>query len=206
MDFNELFIRLKKRFPDAGYSNPRDPFSVLISTIISQRTRDEQTHVAAQALLSAYPTARNLATAEIKDIEKLIKSAGFYHVKARKVREVSRIILKEYNGSIPDDYESLIRLPSVGQKTANCVLVFGFGKEAIPVDTHVHRISNRLGIIDTKTPEESEQALRKILPEKYWLDINHLFVQFGRNICRPIGPRCAKCPVFDLCSWEGRFK
>ncbi len=201
MDYDELFSRLKRRFPEAVFNEPSDPFSVLIGTIISQRTRDEQTHVAVRSLLSTYPTVKDLAEAKTQNIEELIKPAGFFRVKARKIKEVCNILVNEYKGSVPDDYESLIGLPSVGQKTANCVLVFGFGKEAIPVDTHVHRISNRLGIIKTKSPEESEQVLKKILPRKHWLDINHLFVQFGRAICRPIGPKCAICPIFDMCSW-----
>jgi endonuclease-3 len=204
MDFHELFSRLKTRFPEAVFNEPRDPFSVLISTIISQRTRDEQTHIAAKSLLRKFPTAQDLAGAKVRDIEDLIKPAGFYRVKAGKIKEVCKILVRDYKGSVPHDYDSLIRLPSVGQKTANCVLVFGFGKEAIPVDTHVHRISNRLAIVTTKSPEETEQVLKRILPKEYWLDINHIFVRFGQTICKPIGPRCEKCPIFDLCSWNGK--
>ena len=206
MDFDELFSRLKRRFPEAVFNGPRNPFSVLIATIISQRTRDEQTHVAAESLLSVFPSAEDLAEAETEVIEQLIKPAGFYRVKARKIKEVCAILVSEYGGSVPCDFDSLIQLPSVGQKTANCVLVFGYGKKAISVDTHVHRISNRLAIVKTKTPEETEQALKKILPEEYWLDINHLFVHFGRTICKPIGPKCTMCPIFDLCSWSGKSK
>ncbi len=206
MDFNELFTRLRKRFPEALFNKPRDPFSVLIATIISQRTRDEQTHVATESLLSVFPTAEDLAQAEPHEIEELIKKAGFYRVKARKIKEVCEILVQEYEGTVPDNFDSLIELPCVGQKTANCVLVFGFGTEAIPGDTHVHRISNRLGIVHTKSPDESEEALKKILPRKYWLDINHLFVHFGRTICKPVGPQCKKCPVFDLCSWSEKTK
>jgi endonuclease-3 len=206
MDFHKLFSRLKKRFPEAVFNGPRDPFSVLISTIISQRTRDEQTYVAAQSLLSAFPTVKDMAEADAEDIEQLIRPAGFFRVKARKIKEVCAILVSEYKGSVPDDYDSLIKLPSVGQKTANCVLVFGYGKEAIPVDTHVHRISNRLAIVKTKSPEETEQVLRNILPKKYWLDINLMFVQFGRTICKPIGPKCKTCQIFELCSWSGKSK
>lgn len=204
MDFDKLFYLLKKRFPEAGFKGPKDPFSVLISTIISQRTRDEQTHVAARSLLSAFPTAKELAEADVEDIEQLIRPAGFYRVKARKIKEVCAILVNQNGGYVPRNFDSLITLPSVGQKTANCVLVFGFGKEAIPVDTHVHRISNRLEMVKTKSPEETEQALRKMLPKRFWLDINHLFVQFGRTICKPIGPKCKTCPIFDLCSWSGK--
>ncbi len=201
MNINLLFKRLKKRFPEEGFLEPRDPFEVLIFTIISQRTRDEQTEVASARLLSAYPTSKDLAAAPVNKIEKLIKIAGFYRNKARKIKEVCNILEDDYHGEVPEDFETLIKLPSVGRKTANCVLVFGFGKPAIPVDTHVHRISNRLGLVKTTKPEETEEALTKILPKKYWLDINHMFVTFGKTICRPISPRCHECPVSSLCNW-----
>jgi endonuclease-3 len=201
MDYNELFSRLKKTLPEAGHTRKKDPFKVLISTIISQRTRDEQTAAASKRLFSAFPTAEELADADIKEIEKLIAPAGFYRVKAKKIKEVSNIILTENKGKVPDDFDSLIKLPSVGRKTANCVLVFGFGRPAIPVDTHVHRISNRLGLVKTSKPEETEMALVEILPKKYWLDINHLFVSFGKKVCRPQNPRCDSCPLTDMCKW-----
>ena len=183
MNIDLLFKRLKKRYPEEVFLEPSDPFRVLIFTIISQRTRDEQTEVAADKLLSKYPTAKELANAPVANIEKLIKIAGFYRNKARKIKEVCGILQEKYNGEVPEDFESLIDLPSVGRKTANCVLVFGFVEPAIPVDTHVHRISNRLGLVKTKKPEETEDALRKIFPKKYWLDINHMFVTFGKTIC-----------------------
>ncbi len=201
MDVNQLFKKLKKHFPEEVFLEPGDPFEVLIYTIISQRTRDEQTDVAADSLLSVFPTAKDLAGANIRKIEKLIKPAGFYRVKARKIKEVSKIIQEKFNGEVPDDFESLMELPSVGRKTANCVLVFGFGKPAIPVDTHVHRISNRLGLVRTSKPEETEEELKKVLPKKYWLDINHMFVRFGQTICRPINPKCEECPVSSLCRY-----
>lgn len=201
MDVNKLFKKLKKHFPDEVFLEPGDPFEVLIYTIISQRTRDEQTHVAADSLLSVFPSAKDLAKANIGKIEKLIKPAGFYRVKARKIKEVCKIIQEKYNGKVPNDFELLMELPSVGRKTANCVLVFGFGKPAIPVDTHVHRISNRLGLVRTSKPEETEEELKKVLPKKYWLDINHMFVRFGQTICRPISPKCEECPVSGLCKY-----
>jgi endonuclease-3 len=206
MNIDLLFKRLKKRFPEEVFLEPGDPFRVLIFTIISQRTRDEQTEVAADDLLTEYPTVNDLANAPVTDIEKLIKIAGFYRVKARKIKEVCGILEDKYNGEVPEDFESLMDLPSVGRKTANCVLVFGFGQPAIPVDTHVHRISNRLGLVKTKKPEETEEALRKILPKKYWLDINHMFVTFGKTICRPISPKCSECPISDLCEYYKNIK
>lgn len=201
MNLNLLFKRLKKRFPEEVFLEPRDPFEVLIFTIISQRTRDEQTEVASERLLSLYPTSKDLANAPVKKIEELIKIAGFYRNKAKKIKEVCNILEDKYHGKVPEDFETLIKLPSVGRKTANCVLVFGFGVPAIPVDTHVHRISNRLGLVKTKKPEETEEALIKILPKRYWLDINHMFVTFGKTICRPISPKCDECSVSDLCKW-----
>jgi endonuclease-3 len=201
MDIALLFRRLKKRFPEEVFSEPGDPFRVLIFTIISQRTRDEQTEIASRRLLSVYPTAKDLAKAPVNKIEKLIKIAGFYRNKARKIKEVCNILQNEYDGEVPEDFETLMSFPSVGRKTANCVLVFGFGKPAIPVDTHVHRISNRLGLVKTQKPEQTEYVLKEILPKKYWLDINHMFVTFGKTICRPIGPKCYECPVSDLCKW-----
>jgi endonuclease-3 len=206
MNIDLLFKRLKKRFPEEGFSEPRDPFRVLIFTIISQRTRDEQTEVASERLLGVYPTVKDLANAPVPKIEKLIKIAGFYKNKARKIKEVCNILLEKYNGDVPEDFDNLMELPSVGRKTANCVLVFGFGKPAIPVDTHVHRISNRLGLVKTKKPEETEDRLTKILPKKYWLDINHMFVTFGKTICRPISPKCNECPVSDLCKYYKNLK
>ena len=201
MDFDLLFTRLFEHFPDEVVLEPRDPFEVLIYTIISQRTRDEQTIVASERLLSEYPTVKDLARANVKKIEKLIKTAGFYRVKAKKIKEVCNILLERHDGKVPEDFGSLTELPSVGRKTANCVLVFGFGKPAIPVDTHVHRISNRLGIVSTAKPEETEFSLKNVLPKRHWLDINHRFVRFGQTICRPQRPRCTECPVSDLCLW-----
>jgi len=201
MNVDLLFKKLKKHFPEEVFIEPGDPFEVLIYTIISQRTRDEQTDVAAERLLSEFPRAKNLAQADVRKIEKLIKTAGFYRVKAKKIKEVSKIIYEKYGGKVPADFDSLMKLPSVGRKTANCVLVFGYGKPAIPVDTHVHRISNRLGLVKTSKPEETEKALKKVLPKKYWLDINHMFVRFGQTICRPINPKCGECPISDLCKY-----
>lgn len=206
VDIDLLFKRLKKHLPDEVFTEPKDPFRVLIYTIISQRTRDEQTDVASERLLSVFPSAKELSKAKVREIERLIKPAGFYRVKARKIKEVGNIIQKRYHGQVPDDFNSLMELPSVGRKTANCVLVFGFGKPAIPVDTHVHRISNRLGLVATKSPEETEETLSILLPKKYWLDINHLFVRFGQTVCRPINPRCALCPLNDMCQWYKSVK
>ena len=179
----------------------RDPFRVLIGTILSQRTRDENTHEATEALFSKYGNAEQLAGGNIRTIEKLIRPAGFYHVKAKKVKEVAGIIHGRYGGKVPREMDALLALPSVGRKTANCVLVYGFNIPAIPVDTHVHRISNRLGLVDTKTPEETELALQEKLDRRYWIDINNLMVRFGQDICKPIGPKCSECDLRMLCNY-----
>ena len=179
----------------------RDPFRILIGTILSQRTRDENTHEATKALFSKYKNPKELAGGNLRTIEKLIRPAGFYHVKAKKIKEVARIIHEQYNDMVPDNMDSLLALPSVGRKTANCVLVYGFNIPAIPVDTHVHRISNRLGLVSTKTPEETELALQKNLDQRYWIDINNLMVRFGQEQCKPIGPKCSICELTKLCDY-----
>jgi len=196
-DVNEVLTRLTER--NVVTHNLGDPFKVLIGTILSQRTRDEQTDKAAEALFSKFSTPEEIANADVEAIEKLIKPAGFYRVKAKKVKEVARLVLEQHGGAVPRDFEALMRLPSVGRKTANCVLVYGFGVPAIPVDTHVHRISNRLGWARTSTPEKTEAVLVKLIPKELWLGVNTLLVAHGRNVCRPVGPRCGECRLWDIC-------
>jgi endonuclease-3 len=145
------------------------PFSILIGTILSARTKDETTTKVVNVLFSKYKNAKALANAKLKDVEKIIKSIGFYHIKAKRIIEVSKIIDSKYKGKVPDNLEKLVELPGVGRKTANCVLVYAFDKPAIPVDIHVHRISNRLGLVETKTPEETELELMKKIPENFGL-------------------------------------
>ena len=176
-------------------------FSILIGTILSARTKDETTAKAVKKLFSKYKTPKALANAKIKDIEKIIKSIGFYHVKSKRIIEVAKIIDSQFKGIVPDDLETLVKLPGVGRKTANCVLVYAFEKPAIPVDIHVHRISNRLGLVETKTPEETELALMKKIPKKYWIDINDTFVMYGQNICKPISPMCNVCKIKKRCKY-----
>jgi len=177
------------------------PFRILIATILSARTKDENTTKAADKLFKLYGTPQKLAKAKVKDVEKVIKSVGFYHVKSKRIIEVANLILSKYNGKVPADIDKLVDMPGVGRKTANCVLVYAFEKPAIPVDTHVHRISNRLGLVDTKTPEETEMALREKIPKKYWLDINNTFVMYGQNICKPISPMCDVCKIRKTCNY-----
>src|SRR5579863_8974868 len=171
------------------------PLSILIGTILSARTRDESTSAVVRELFLKYKTARSLAAAKLSDVEKIIKRTGFYHVKAKRIIEVASIINSKYSGKVPKTMEELLSLPSVGPKTANCVLVYAFDEPAIPVDTHVHRISNRLGLVKTKTPEETEKALVRTVPKRYWLELNDLFVRFGQTTCKPIGPKCGICTL-----------
>ncbi len=178
-----------------------DPFQVLVGTILSQRTRDEMTEKATAQLFAKYPDAAALARADTADVERLIRPVGFYHQKAPQIQRVSRILLEQYSGRVPSTYEELIALPQVGSKTANCVLVYGYGIPRIPVDTHVHRVSNRLGLVTAKTPEKTETALMVVVPRRYWLDVNELFIEFGKEICRPIGPRCERCAFTGFCRY-----
>ena len=177
------------------------PFSILIGTILSARTKDETTTNAVKVLFSKYKNAKQLSNAKIKDVEKIIKSIGFYHVKSKRIINVAKIISTKYRGRVPDNLDELISLPGVGRKTANCVLVYAFEKPAIPVDIHVHRISNRLGLVDTKDPEETEQVLMKKIPKKYWIQINDTFVMYGQNICKPISPMCTVCKIKNDCKY-----
>jgi len=177
------------------------PFSILIGTILSARTKDENTAKVVKKLFSRYRTPKALANAKVRNVEKLIKSIGFYHVKAKRIIKVAQIINSQYRGKVPENFEKLIELPGVGRKTANCVLVYAFDTPAIPVDTHVHRISNRLGLVDTKMPEETEMELRKKIPKKYWLQINETFVMYGQNICKPISPLCNICKIKTKCNY-----
>lgn len=177
------------------------PFSILIGTILSARTKDETTTKVVNVLFSKYKNVKALANAKLKDVEKIIKSIGFYHIKAKRIIEVSKIINSKYKGKVPDNLEKLVELPGVGRKTANCVLVYAFDKPAIPVDIHVHRISNRLGLVETKTPEETELELMKKIPEKFWLEINDTFVMYGQNICKPISPMCNVCKIKKICKF-----
>jgi len=177
------------------------PFSILIGTILSARTKDESTTKVCKILFSKYKNVKSLANAKVKDVEKIIKSIGFYHVKSKRIIEVAKIIDSQYYGIVPDDLETLVKLPGVGRKTANCVLVYAFEKPAIPVDIHVHRISNRLGLVQTKTPEETEQELMKKIQKKYWIEINDTFVMYGQNICKPVSPMCEVCKIKKNCEY-----
>ncbi len=181
----------------------RDPYHVLIATIISLRTKDEITRAAVKRLFPLADTPRGMARLREDEIAEAIYPALYRHNKARTIQEISRAILETHSGRVPDSMDELLALKGVGRKTANLVLTIGYGKEGICVDTHVHRITNRWGYVSTKTPEETEFALRGKLPRKYWIEINDLLVAFGQNICKPISPLCSKCPLYDHCMRVG---
>jgi endonuclease III len=206
MDWELVLDRLSGFYHTGDWRVPylRDhaesPFQVLIGTILSQRTRDANTDVASRQLFERFPDAESLAHARLPEVERLIRRTGFYHVKARVIRACSQALLQRFHGTVPANLPELLTLPGVGPKTANCVLVFGYGIPAIPVDTHVHRIANRLGVVRTDEPEATEARLREVLDSRYWIPLNPLLVQHGQNICRPRNPLCSACPIEDLCA------
>lgn len=179
------------------------PFETLVSTILSLRTKDAVTEQASRRLLARANTPEGIAALPVAEIEELIYPAGFYHTKARNLKETSRILLRDYEAKVPRKMEELLKLPGVGRKTANLVITVGYGGYGICVDTHVHRISNRWGYVKTKTPEETEFALRDRLPKKHWITYNDILVTFGQNLCVPISPWCGKCPVQEFCDRVG---
>lgn len=181
-----------------------DPYKILIGTILSARTRDETTAQVIKMLFSEFKNPDELSRADLKVIKKLIQKIGFYNVKATRIKEVSKILVEKYNSKVPSNLEDLLTFPGVGRKTANCVLVYGFRKPAIPVDIHVHRISNRIGIVNTKKPEETEIDLQKSIDRRYWTGVNETFVTFGQNICLPIKPKCNLCHLTKICKYYGK--
>ena len=178
-------------------------FKILIACLLSLRTRDKNTEKASSALFAVADTPEKIVKIPTNKLEKLIFSSGHYKKKARILKHVSKIILTEYGGKVPDDKEKLMAIKGIGPKTANIVLAFAYGKEVLPIDVHCHRIPNRLGWISTKKPEQTEKALEKILPRKYWPEFNALFVLFGQTICQPISPKCSQCPVRKYCPRVG---
>ena len=184
-------------------SKKYDPFKVLISTILSARAKDEVTEIISEKLFEKYPTAERLAKANRKDVIKIIRRIGFYNTKSKNIINTAKMLLEKFNGKVPNKIEELTELPGVGRKVANCVLVYAYKQDAIPVDTHVHRISNRLGWVKTKAPEETEKKLEKLAPRKHWQMINDTFVAHGKTICAPISPFCSKCPIHYYCKKVG---
>ena len=180
------------------------PFTVLISCILSLRTKDEVTEKAATRLLKKHNTPEKILQLSEKQIQKLIYPVGFYKTKAKRIKEISKTLINEYHSKVPENFDELLKLKGVGRKTANIVMTYGHKKQGyLAIDTHCHRIPNRLGWIKTKTPDETEKQLKKILPKKYWMEFNHLLVKFGQTICVPVSPFCSKCPIEKHCKKIG---
>ena len=210
VDIEKIYSILKKEV--AHYKVPvvdlikiqtNDPHKVLIATILSARTKDETTVKVCERLFKKVNKAQDLEKLSVDKIEKLIYPVGFYKTKARHLKELPRVLKEKFNGIIPQTVEELIELPGVGRKTANLVVAVGFNKPGMCVDTHVHKITNRLGYVKTKTPFETEMELRKKLPKQYWEKINSLLVAYGQNTCRPISPWCSRCVIREYCNQIG---
>ncbi len=185
---------------------PPDPFHVLISTVLSQRTKDANTYAASAALFKEYDTPEDIAQAPLDKIIRLVRPAGFPETKARAIKEIARRVHEEMGGEVPKDMDALLSLPMVGRKTANCVLAYAFHEPAVCVDTHVHRISNRIGLVRTDDPEGTEMALMREVPRDLWIDVNSLLVTFGQTICLPRNPRCTGCPVAPHCDYFSNLR
>ncbi len=181
-------------------------FQMLVMTLLSSRTRDSTTIPIVKQLFAKYPNPKDFVKMDRKELEKRLYGIGFYKVKAQNVKKLSKMVLDKYNGKVPDTFEELISLPGVGRKTANCILAYSFKKPAIAVDVHVHRISNRLGWVNTAVPEKTEEALQKLVPRDLWIEVNRLFVGHGQTICVPINPKCNICPIRKSCEYERKRK
>lgn len=196
-----VLTRLRRVFgTNTAYSGSEPtPFRILVGTLLSARTRDETVARVARTLFAKYPDAKTLAAAPLDDIEDSIRSIGFYHAKSRYIKALAQQLVEQYGGKVPDTMDALVSLPGVGRKTASCVLNYAFQKPAIAVDVHVHRISNWLGLVKTKTPEETEVALKEIYPQRKWRFVNNAFVLHGQNICLPQRPKCGICVLNEVC-------
>lgn len=181
----------------------RDPFKILISTVLSLRTKDEVTTVASRRLFQLADTADSLRRLPVRLIEKAIYPVGFYKTKARTIKRIAGQIHREYGGRVPDTIDELLEFKGVGRKTATLVVSLGYHKPAICVDTHVHRISNRVGWVETSNPRDTEYALMEVLPKKHWIGINEILVSFGQRVCKPVSPHCSTCPLSRTCPRVG---
>jgi endonuclease III len=205
-----IYKKLKSEFEkyntpvvDLVEAQTKDPFKILVTTILSARTKDETTSKVVKKLFEKVDKPEDLKQLSLTEIEKLIYPVGFYHNKAKYLQKLPDVLETEFDNTVPDKIDDLLQLPGVGRKTANLVRTIAFKKAAICVDVHVHRISNRLGLVNTKTPFETEMALRQSLPPQYWLMFNSYLVAFGQNICRPRNPKCNACPIYDECERIG---
>jgi len=174
-------------------------FKVLIACLLSLRTQDKNTETASRRLFKVADSPEKIAALPLRKLEKLIFSSGHYKKKAKTLKHVSKTLIKKFNSKVPNDKEKLLSIKGIGPKTANIVLAFAYGRDVLPIDTHCHRIPNRLGWVNTKTPEKTEKELEKVLPKRYWNEFNAIFVLFGKEICQPISPWCSKCPIAKYC-------
>jgi len=195
----DIAEKIIESFP--RYRHYKDPFKILISTVLSQRTKDENTEVAANKLFEVYRTIEELSKANPKDLYELIKASGMYRQKSTRIVDIAKIIHNKFNNKVPNNLEDLISLPGVGRKTANIVLFVGFGIPAMAVDTHVHRIANRIGWADTKKADDTEKELVELIPKDLWGPLNGSMVEFGKNICKPQNPLCDKCFIRYCCEY-----
>ena len=177
------------------------PFQMLVMTMLSARAKDSTTIPIVKEMFASYPNPKDYSGMDLQKIEEMIYKIGFYRVKAKNLKNLSKKLILEFNSNVPDTFEELTSLPGVGRKTANCILAYTFKKPAIAVDIHVHRISNRLGWVKTRTPEQTEEELKKIIAKNQWINVNRLLVGHGQTICSPINPKCFKCPVIELCRY-----
>ena len=207
---SKVYLLLKKEFAknrvpvvELIEAQTKDPFKILVTTMLSARTKDQTTAAAARRLFSVVRTPGDIASLSLDDLERLIFPVGFYREKARHLKLWPSLLAGRFNGTVPQTVEELVELPGVGRKTANLVVAVAFNKPAVCVDVHVHRIMNRLGYLISKTPFETEMLLRKHLPERFWTTFNSYFVSFGQHTCFPIRPACNRCPVFFYCSRKG---
>ncbi len=198
---SQVIRKLKQLYPTHAFAvaNGRNPYRILISCILSLRTQDTVSIPASKRLFKRAPTLQKMAKLTTRQIAKLIYPVGFYKNKAKQISQINRLLLTKHRNQVPNSREELLKFKGVGRKTANLVLSLGYGIPAICVDTHVHRISNRLGWVRSKTPEDTEQLLMQLLPRRDWISINHIMVSHGQNLCKPRTPRCSLCPVRRYC-------
>lgn len=200
-DIRPVMDTLAATYHGRGAIELGDPFQVLVATVISQRTREEQTASVSARVFARYPDAAALAAADQADLYALLDGSEYREEKAPRLIALAAILVEKFGGQVPDDLDALLSLPGVGRKTANCVLIYAFNKAALCVDTHMHRITNRLGWVTTKTPDATEKALEKIMPQDLWAGSNRLFLQHGRALCLPTVPICSRCPVRQWCAY-----
>ncbi len=209
LSFSERTVRktiatLVRNFPGKGAVELDRPEDVLLATVLSARTRDEQVLKVYPKLRKAFPTLKALAAADVKDIASSIKEIGLFRAKAKSMKGIAKALIEKHGGKVPRTMDELVALPGVGRKTANCVLCYAYKIPSIAVDTHVQRVTNRLGWVKTKRPEDTEQALYRVIPKDLWLDVNRVFVKFGRTVCIPGRPRCHICPVARWCAYPNK--